>query len=178
MAAADPAGHRKRSRTAAYGGLTGALILLALAASAWLPTADLALFSITSLSLAIAVIEIGRRGAWIVYGAAGPISLAWPGLAFSWPFLLFFGPYPLLRASLDSWLQPAMARLARLLAGLVLAGIAVSLFGLAAVRENAARFGVWIWILLPAGSILVVGLYDLALSMMIQLYGRRLRRPE
>jgi hypothetical protein len=158
--------------------MTGALILLALAASAWLPTADLALLSITSLALAIAVIEIGTGNAWIVFAAAGLISLAWPGLAFSWPFLLFFGPYPLLRAMLDSRLPPAMARLTRSIAGLVLAGVAIGIFGLATVRENAERFGAWTWALLPAVSILVISLYDLALGMMIQLYGRHMRRPQ
>ncbi|MDW7658748.1 MAG: hypothetical protein SCM11_16390 [Bacillota bacterium] len=176
MAAADPAGGRSRSREIAYGGMTGALILLALTASAWLPTADLALLSITSLALAIAVIETGRRSAWIIYAATGLISLAWPGLAFSWPFLIFFGPYPLLRASLDSRFTPTIAWLTRILTGLTLTGLAIGFFGLSVVRENSERFGIWLWGLLPVGSVLVISLYDLALGMMIHFYGKHLRR--
>ena len=126
--------------------------------------------------MAIAVIETGQRNGWLVYGAAGLVSLAWPGLAFSWPFLLFFGPYPLLRAMIDKRLPPVTARLVRLMAGLFLAGAAASLFNLTAVLERMATIGRWIWLALPLGGLLAIGLYDVALSLLIQLYARRLHR--
>lgn len=176
VAAADPAGKHSRSRSVAYGGMMGAFILLTLTASAWLPTADLAILSLSSLALAIAVIETGLPIGWILYGATGLISLAWPGLAFSWPYLLFFGPYPLLRAIFDSRLKPHQARLIRLLTGLLLAIIAASLFGAVILQENLQRYGRWLWILLPFGIVVIIGLYDAALGMLIQLYSTRLRK--
>lgn len=154
----------------------GAFILLALTVSAWLPTADLAVLSLSSLALAIAVIEAGLPIGWIIYGATGLIGLAWPGLVFSWPYLFFFGPYPLLRAIFDSRLKPLQARLIRLLAGLILAGLAAGLFGAAAIQANLQCYGDWLWLLLPVGGFLVIGLYDAALGMLIQLYSTRLHK--
>ncbi|NLO37421.1 MAG: hypothetical protein GX112_13870 [Clostridiaceae bacterium] len=176
MAAAEPASQRRQTRRIALGGITAALVLLALTASAWSPTADLAFMTLASLSLAVATIETGQRGAWLVYAATALIGLAWPGLAFSWPFLVFFGPYPLIRAQIDPRLAALPARLVRVLAGGVLALAGILLFAgrqaLAVVQEH----GAWLWFVLPLAGLAAIALYDLALGLLIRFYMQRLKR--
>ncbi|MCK9252837.1 MAG: hypothetical protein GX821_03040 [Clostridiaceae bacterium] len=176
MAAADPQTQRKQTRAIALGGIAAALVLLALTAAAWSPTADLAFMTLASFCLAMAVIETGRRGAWLVYAATALVSLAWPGLALSWPYLVFFGPYPLVRALIDPRLAPRPARLVRVLSGGVLALSGILLF----VGRQALAFvhqrGTWLWFVLPLAGLAVVALYDLALGLLIRFYLQRLKR--
>jgi len=176
VAAAEQPGPRQGSRLAAWGGMLAALILFFLSLSAWSPTADLAFFSMTSLAVAIAVIEMSTKAAWLVYLASGLICLAWPGLAFAWPFLFFFGPYPLIRAWTDRKFAPVAARFLRLAAGTVLAILSVWLFAWPAVRDLADRFGILAWLAGLPGMIGVIVLYDIALGILLQFYGQRLRR--
>lgn len=175
MAAVDPDKQRRRTRALTLGGLLTALILVFLALSAWSPTADLAFFSLASLIVAIAVIEIDLRGGLIVCLAAGLIGLAWPGAGFTWPFLLFFGPYPLLRAIIDSRHARAKARWLRLTAGFCLLLPGSAIFLLTVGPELASRLGNWRWALIP-GSAAILFLYDTALGLLIAGYSRHLRR--
>lgn len=174
VSAASGRGRPGRTRQLALGGLSSALILLSLAAATFLPTAKLALFSLGSLALAVAVIELGQPFAWLVYLAVSLLALAWPGLASSWPFLLFFGPYPLIRAVIDSRLPRLAALLLRLGAGTVLAGAAFLVFGRPALAGLAARFGPLVFYLALPLALLGILIYDLVLGMLIQLYVSRL----
>lgn len=58
MAAADPGQSRQLTRQLSLGGLLTAFILILLAVKVLLPTGDLALLCLTSLCLAIGVIEL------------------------------------------------------------------------------------------------------------------------
>ncbi|MCD8498875.1 MAG: hypothetical protein LRY35_02645 [Clostridiales bacterium] len=78
------------TRALTLGGLLSALSLLFLVIGAVSPTADLSLYALSSLPVAIAVIELGQRRAWLVYLAVSLIGLAWPGLAFTYLFAFFF----------------------------------------------------------------------------------------
>lgn len=173
MAAADPA--RRPSRLLSWGGLLTALILVFLVAAAFSPTANLALYALTSLCVAIAVIELGQGRALLVYFSAALIGLAYPGLQQSWPFMLFFGLYPLLRALLDGRLSRPAAWLSRLLAGLVLALGSGALFLWPSARALAERLGSWVWPALPLAAALILFMYDYALTLLIQIYIRRIR---
>ena len=82
---------KTRIRQLSLGGLLAALIIILLAIKLILPTADLALLTLTSLCVAIAVIELGLRPAVLTFAAAAALSLAWPGLAVSYAFLIVFG---------------------------------------------------------------------------------------
>jgi len=166
----------KKVKSIAYGGVLGALIVLFLFFSMWLPTADFALFSLTSLTLAVAVIELGSRTGWILYVTAGLLGIAWPGLAFVWPYLLFFGPYPLLRAIIDRRCRPVAARIIRISIGVLLASLSVILFRIEAVLTLFDQFAVWSWMMIPVGTVVVITIYDLALGMLINLYVNRIKK--
>lgn len=162
-------------RDVSYGGILTALILLFIIVSAWSPTADLALFSLTSLCMAIAVIEMGIGKALVVWFAASLLSLAYPGLQLAWPFFIFFGTYPLLRALIDTKWPRFKAFLIRHAAGLVMLAIGLALFLLPTIASLTSRLGGWLWVLIPPAGVVLMLVYDYALTLLIQLYHRRIR---
>lgn len=164
------------TRRVSWGGLLTALTLILVIARFYSPTADLAILSLTSLCIAIAVIELGVRPAIVVYLAAALLSLAFPGLAAAYPFLFLFGPYPLVRACIDGHFRRQTAILLKLAAGNILTGLAILIFAWPAATSLAGQYGSLVWIILPAGLQVILLLYDYVLSMLIQFYMLRLHR--
>lgn len=175
MAAADPSGNRQLTRQLSLGGMLAAIILVLLTIKLYLPTADLAILALTSLALAIAVIELGIRPALAVFLAAALLGLAWPGLAVTFPFIVVFGPYPLIRALIDRMFCRVTAMLLKLAAGNMLAGLAAAVFAWPAITELANRYTLF-WIVMPFALQAILLLYDYALSLMIQFYMTRIRK--
>jgi hypothetical protein len=175
VAAAESGSKRLSGRDISYGGILTALIILFMILSAWSPTADLALFSLTSLCMAIAVIEMGLAKSLVVWLAASLLGLAYPGLQLTWPFFVFFGTYPLLRALIDTRRPRFQAWVIRHLAGLLMLAAGLVLFLLPAVAGWTDRIGDWLWLLIPPAGIILMIVYDYALTLLIQLYHRRIR---
>lgn len=176
VAAADPRSIRKLTRRITLGGLLTALILLLVIATRLAPTADLAIFSVTSLLVAVAVIEADMKTAGLVFAAAALLGLAYPGIAYSYPFILLFGPYPLIRAILDQRFRRLPALLLKLAAGNLLAVIAAALFAWPALTGLASQYGNYVWFVLPILLQVILLVFDYALSLLIQFYMIRIRR--
>ena len=162
------------ARLVSLGGILAALIVLLIGASALTPTADLAVFTLTSLVMAVAVIELGQQKAWLVLLAATAVSLIWPGWLLSYPFWTFFGLFPLLKAVLESRLPVWPARLVKLLAANVLLIATAFIFVRGLLFAQVALYGWWLWPVLLVGLQVVILLYDYALSVMITFYLNRL----
>jgi hypothetical protein len=167
---------RRLAHRASLGGLLTALVLAAIIAAFFSPAADLALFSLASLVVAVAVIELDLGAALAVCLAAGALSLAYPGLAGAYPFLLFFGPYPLIKALCDRHFGRRLSFLCTIAAGNVLAVLAALLFAWPLAEGFQARLGGFFWPLLVVLLEIVLILYDYALGLLIRLYMTRLRR--
>jgi hypothetical protein len=167
---------RRLTRRISLGGLMTAFVFLSVFAAYLSPTADLALFSLASLAIAIAVVELDLCGAWIVFLASVLVGLAYPGLAATYPLLAFFGPYPLIRALLDSRFSRLPARLLCLLAGNLLAALAFVLFAWPMTAVLAEKTGGFFWPVLILGLQIALLTYDYALGLLIQFYMLRLRK--
>lgn len=168
---------REHARRTALGGLLAALALLFISISAISPTADLALMTLASLCMAIAVIENGAGSAFVLYAAVSLLSAFWPGIAFSWPFIAFFGFFPLVKAFAEKRWPQLPAAIFKLTVSSVLILAAIAVFAVPALRDYVNRYTVWIMPALLAGGLLVVLVYDYALTLLIALYlGRRPRR--
>jgi len=178
VAAADPKQNttRRLTRRISLGGLLAALVLGAVIAAFFMPTADLALFSIASLGIAVAVIELGWRGAVAVWLAATILSLVYPGLAAAWPLFLFFGPYPLLKAAIEQRLPRLAALPLKLLAGNALAALSLAVFAWPLAAGLQQKLAGFFWPALILGGQVVLFLLDYALSLLIQLYQDRIGR--
>ena len=164
------------ARAVTLGGMLSTLSLLFLAIGAVSPTADLSLYTISSLPVAIAVIELGLRRAFLVYLAVSLVSLAWPGIAFSYLFCFCFGLYPVLKALFESKLIRPLAALAKQLSANVLILAAVWIFARDLVLAQANVWGGWYIPALVAILQIVIILYDYALGLLITFYLDRLSR--
>jgi hypothetical protein len=176
VAAADPGTSRRLTRFVSLGGLLTAVILGAVIAAFISPTADLALYSVASLGVAAAVIELDLRGAAAVYIAACLLSLIYPGLVAAYPLILFFGPFPMLKAILEKRFSRWPAMLFKLLAGNLLAALAAVLFAWPLTSSLQQRTGAFFWPVLVLGVQVILLIYDYGLSLLIQLYQSRLHR--
>lgn len=174
VAAADPSANRRLTRQLSLGGLLTAIILFLLTVKLYLPTADLVLLALTSLGIAIAVIEIGFKPALTVYLAAALLSAAWPGLAVSFAFIIIAGPYPLIRALIDRKFGRLTALLLKLLAGNILVVLTAVLFAWTEIATLADRY-TFFWIVLPFAVQAGLLVYDYALSLLIQFYTFRMK---
>lgn len=164
------------TRTVALGGLLAALAVVFVVLSALSPTADLSLLALSSLPVAIAVIELGNRRAALVYLAVSLISLAYPGIAFSYLFILFFGVFPLVKGVLEAKYPRPLALLGKQLAANILLMLAAWLFARELISLQSDRFGAWF---LPGLFVLlqiVIVVYDYALTLLISFYFDRLAR--
>lgn len=175
MAAADPNQSRLLTRQLSLGGLLTAFILILLAVKVYLPTGDLALLCLTSLCLAVGVIELDLRSALIIFAAAALLSLAWPGIAAAYPFVVFFGPYPLIRALIDRMFGRITAALLKLVTGNILVALAVVFFAWAELQIVADRY-TFFWLLAPILLQAALLAYDYILGILIQFYVVRIRR--
>ncbi|HEY5465998.1 MAG TPA: hypothetical protein VIL27_03080 [Clostridia bacterium] len=170
-----PKPQRATARRIAYGGVCASLALLALAAIRLLPTADLALYALTSLCVAVAVVEAGLGGGTVSWLAAAILGMLVTGAATGVPFLLLFGPYALIKALIESGIRGAVPRiLVKLLAADTLLALAALFFIWFLNADSHALPLPWWAIALLAQPVFLI--YDTALTMLITLYVRR-RHP-
>ena len=182
MAAADPAGDprsrkpaRDNARKIAYGGICAGLALLAMLAVRLLPTADLALYALASLCVAIAVVETGMSGGTAVWLAASFLSMTIVHISTGLPFFLLFGPFALIKAMVESrFAGKVFAAGLKLAAGNLLAAGTVLVFVLILDMDPAGLPLPW-WAIALLVQPVVLG-YDYALTLLITLYVRR-RHP-
>lgn len=167
---------RTRTRAITLGGLLVALSLLFLVIGAISPTADLSLYALSSLPVAIAVIELGWRRAFLVYVTVSMLGLIWPGLAFTYLFGFFFGLFPILKALFESKLKRPLAALAKQVVANVLVISATWLFARDMILAQADVWGWWYIPALIAALQVSVIVYDYALGLLITFYMDRLAR--
>lgn len=165
-----------RTRTITLGGLLAALSLLFLVIGAISPTADLSLYALSSLPVAIAVIELGFRRSFLVYMTITVLGLAWPGFAFTYLFGFFFGLFPILKAFFESKLNRPLAALAKQLVANVLVIAATWLFARDMILAQADAWGWWYIPALAVALQVGVIVYDYALGLLITFYLDRLAR--
>ncbi len=185
MAAADPASDpgnpkpgrsaRDKARKIAYGGICAGLALLAMLAVRLLPTADLALYALASLCVAVAIVEIGISGGTAVWMAASILSMTVVQISTGLPFFLLFGPYALIKALVESrFQQKILAAAVKLAAGNVLAAGTGLVFFLFLDMDPAGVPLPW-WAVALLIQPVILG-FDYALTLLITLYVRR-RHP-
>ncbi len=183
-----PAADGSRASRAAFGGIATALCLIFLAAVRFSPTADLALYSLTSLCIAAVVVEKGVRTATVSWLAASVLSLVFPGFQTSLAFIGFFGFYPLAKAWIEGRkglrILPAWGLKLLVFNALLAPGGLLVLGPLSGVFNGQVLLDAWskqLWngappilllVLLAAQAVFVV--YDLALGLLISFYVRRI----
>ena len=172
------------SKKIAYGGITTALILSVISLSYVMPTADLALFTLSSLFVAILIIETGAGTGLMAYAASSILITAFYGIYYSIPFIILFGIYPIIKGLLEQHFKRLIAYIFKSVYFACVSVIAAFLF----YDQSAAILAKWNQFLPGNGSlkiqtiwtiifiiIIILLIYDFALSLLIEFFQNRIK---
>jgi len=165
-------------RRIAFGGILTALCVVLIYFAAYLPSGKLGIYSLASVTIAIAVVELDIRLGAVVYAASAILIFLLTGSLNAFLlFTLFFGIYPLLKYHFEKQRNSVMEMLLKFSAfnALALTGFFVykQLFGVPPM--NLETFSIWILIGLAAAGQIIFLIYDYILSRLISYYIQRLK---
>lgn len=166
------------SRRIAFGGILTALCVVLIYLAAYMPTGKLGLYALSSVTIAIAVVELDiRLGALVYAGSALLIFLLTGNINALLLFTLFFGSYPLLKYYIERQRNAAVEMLLKFAAFnlLALLGFFIFklLFGISPI--NLASYSIWILVgFIVAGQFIFL-IYDYILSRLISYYINRIK---
>lgn len=173
------------SKKLAYGGIATALILSVISLSYLMPTADLTLFTLSSLFIAILIIEADIKTGLMAYAAASILITAIFGIYFSVPFMILFGIYPIIKGLVESRFKRIFAFIFKgVYFGSISIIVAFIFFDVPkAVLSKWNQFipgdtflqirTIWPVVLISVG---VLFIYDFALSLLIEFFQNRIKR--
>lgn len=160
------------TKVMALGGVLLALSVVCLYFASFIPGFEMTLYAVSSVLVAVMMIESKGRGGWLLYGAVSLISLMiLPNKLGAVPYILFFGLYPVVKSYIEriqnTTLQLVVKFGAFTVIMLVLYKLTAGLLFSGAVFDNVPFVG-----LLAAGEVFFF-LYDMILSWLIGYYYRR-----
>lgn len=167
----------KTSAKISFGAILAALALVLLFIGGITSVLDLASAALASFCVIFAVIEMGYGSAFLVYAAASALGLMLlPAKTPVMFFAVFFGYYPIIK-SLAERLSTALSYVLKLLSYSA-AFAAMTLLSLITVTDDISNgFSLTaVYIILYFVCAAVFTVYDLALTRMISLYIRSLRK--
>lgn len=168
-------GHTKRI---AFGGVITALCLAVMFLSGIFPFAEYAIPAIAGMFLVALVVDFGQKTAWICWGAVSLLSLIIvPNKEAALLFVCLFGPYPILKSSLEKLRSRTAEHIGKLaFFNLTVIGsylLLIYAFGMVEVLDDMVLFGipmVWNLLLLLGLGNLAFLLYEYVLTGMISTY--------
>ena len=165
-------GVSKRPRRIAACGILSALGVICLSVGSLIEVMDLTMIMIASFCIVFAVIEMGKRWAWLIWGATALLSLLLLPNKLAALLYLMGGMYPIVKSTLER-LRPLFAWAGKLAAfngvQLVFLLIAQKLFGMSG-PDYALTWGVVLF-----NNVLFI-LFDITLTVFITFYLVKMRR--
>ena len=165
-------GVSKRTRRIAACGILSALGVICLSVGSLIEVMDLTMIMIASFCIVFAVIEMGKRWAWLIWGATALLSLLLLPNKLAALLYLMGGMYPIVKSTLERW-RPLFAWVGKLVAfngvQAIFLLLAQKLFGLTG-PDYAFTWGAILF-----NNVLFL-LYDFTLTVFITFYLVKLRR--
>jgi hypothetical protein len=166
------------SRRIAFGGILTALCVVLIYIAAYMPTGKLGLYSLASVTIAIAVVELDIKLGAAVYAASAMLIFLLTGnINALLLFILFFGSYPLLKYYIEKQRSVIAEMLLKFATFNLLAVfgffIFKLLFGISPV--NLTSFSIWVLLGLILVGQAIFLLYDYVLSRLINYYINRIK---
>lgn len=161
----------------ALGGICLALTLVLLFAASVVPGAELTLYALSSIFIAVMMMESGLKGGLGLYAAAVILGFFLiPSKVGILPYACFFGLYGIVKFYIEKIKQPAGQMLLK--AAFFAAVLAAGLFLFKGLLMGNIQLPD-----LPKGILLAVGivflmLYDLIYTLLIRIYRKRVKRDE
>lgn len=164
--------NNKRVKGIALGGILLAFTVICVFLASILPTSVLSLYSVSSLFIAVIIIEFGTKAGWAFYLASGILSVILVPRLEVIPFVVFFGLYGLIKL----YIERLQGRVIEYILKLIYFNICLGL-GLLFLKElilNGMNPSMPVYIV--AGLLEVVFLvYDYVYTLFIRFYATRLK---
>lgn len=167
----------KRTQNIAIGGICLAGSVLSVFVASIVPGVELTLYSVSSIFVAVLIIEAGLRGGWMMYSGTILLCLIlMPNKLALIPYVFFFGLYGIIKYFAEQRRQPVVQLAIKASVFLVVFGIGY-LFFKEIFFGNIQLPDFPIPILVLAGLAFLF-LYDFIFTQLIELYRKRIRRTE
>lgn len=165
------------TKTIATGGICLALAVICLYFASFVPGAELTLYALASVFVAVMADERGVAGGALVYAGASILAfLIVPAKLGILPFVFFFGIYPLIKFYAER-IHNRAAQFAVKLVLFCCVFFVAFIFFRELFFKNIKLPDVSVW-LLAIGGIVMFILYDYILTMIIKLYRRKVKRQK
>ncbi|MCQ4635358.1 hypothetical protein NE619_01330 [Anaerovorax odorimutans] len=167
----------KKTFKLALGGICLALSVVFMFGASFVPGVELTLYALSSLFIAVMIIETGVKGGVLLYVAAVLLGLlVVPNKVAILPYACLFGIYGILKYYIEKIRNPVVQVLLKVLffAGL----LSAAFLGFRGVALGNVELPD-----LPAGVLIAAGvlfllLYDLIYTLLIRIYRKRFRKQE
>lgn len=173
------------SRRIAFSGISVSLILVFITLSFLSPVADFALFSLTSLCIALIILYTDFRTGFLAYLAASLLLFFIYGILYALPFIALFGIFPILKGLIESRFKKFISYMIKVVyfSAIILIGFLVFSEEIAKLnismilqdRLDAADSGGAMLVIILSG-VFILFLYDYALTLLIGFFGKRLEK--
>ena len=165
-------GVSKQTRRISACGILSALGVICLSVGSLIEVMDLSMIMIASFLIAFAVIEMGKRWAWLIWGVTALLSLLLLPNKLAALLYLMGGMYPIVKSTLER-LRPLLSWAGKLVAfngvQILFLLIARELFGMTGLDFSLS------WGVLLFNNVLFI-LFDIVLTVFITFYLVKLRR--
>lgn len=167
----------KRTYKLALGGICLALTLVFLFGASVIPGAELTLYAVSSLFVAVMMIESGIKGGAALYAAAVLLGLLIiPNKLGILPYVCLFGLYGMVKFYIEKLRHPAAQIAVKILFFGAILAAALTVFRellLGDIQVPDMPLGI-----LLGGGILMMLLYDLIYTLLISIYKERVKREK
>lgn len=159
----------------ALGGICLALTVLFMFGASIVPGVELTLYALSSLFIAVMILESGAKGGIILYLAAILLGfLLVPDKVSVLPYACVFGLYGIVKYYIEKIRKPAAQVILKILFfAAVMAAALTALKGLLFGSADLPNLPVWLLII---GGVCVLLLYDFIYTLLIQIYEKRFKK--
>lgn len=164
--------NNKRVKSITLSGILLAFTVICVFLAASLPTSKLSLYAISSLFIAVIIIEFGTKAGWAFYLASGILSVVLVPRLEVIPFVVFFGLYGLIKL----YIEKLHSRIIEYILKLIYFNICLAL-GLIFLKElimDGVNLTVSIYIVAALLEVVFL-VYDYVYTLFIRFYAAQLK---
>ncbi len=168
---------RKGTNTIALGGICLALTMIFLFGASFVPGVELTLYALSSLFVAVMVIERGPKSGLMLYAAAVILGLILvPNKLGMLPYICLFGYYGVAKYYIEQIRKPAVQMAVKI--ALFAAVLAIALWGTKGLLFGNVQLPGYPLAVIFAGGIIMMVLYDVIYTLVIRIYKERFKREK
>lgn len=167
---------RTRTRRLTVGGICVALSVISVVLASIVPGFELTLYGVSSVFIAVMIIETGLSAGVMVYIATILLSLVLvPNKLGIIPYVFFFGIYPVIKFFAEKLRNPVGQVAVKVVCFTAIFGVAWFFFKALFFANIDLPKGMPFWALAIA-AVLIFVLYDFILTLIIKIYRRKVKR--